>query len=272
MSVIPFTKAVALGNDFVILDARKTPLPLSPNAIKRLADRRYGIGCDQVILLLPPVIHEAEVLFTFYNADGSEAEACGNGARCAAYLLMEDEGKEALCFQTAKSLGWASRAKEKISLSMGKPQFFWDCIPLAHSEALQEVTYNDAVPFAVNAGNPHIVFFVENIDAVPLHQIGPQLETHSAFPNRTNVGFAQILNKHSLRLRVWERGAGYTMACGTGACAAAVAAIHQGLLLPPVQVIQDGGELHIHWQEGQDIVMDGSAQIVFRGQIDKIPH
>jgi diaminopimelate epimerase len=274
MPIIPFTKAVALGNDFVIFDARKVALSLSTSEITRLADRRQGIGCDQVIVLLPPRVPEADVLMVFYNADGSEAEACGNGARCAAFLLMENEGKETICFQTVKSLGRASREGEgdQISLTMGQPQFSWNHIPLAHPQALQGIIYNGALPFAVNVGNPHIVFFVENVGEIPLSQIGPQFETHPAFPSRVNVGFAQILDEHSLRLRVWERGAGYTMACGTGACAAAIAAISEDFLVSRVRVIQDGGELLIHWQKGQEIVMTGSAQIVFRGKIDKIPH
>lgn len=277
MSKIPFTKAVALGNDFVILDARKTALSLTIDQIQALANRRQGVGCDQIIFLLPPMDPQADVRLRLYNADGSEAGACGNGTRCVSRLLMEEEGKDELCLETAGTLcraSWAGGERGDdagISVTLGVPRFDWDHIPLAHSEALRDVSYNTIASFCVNVGNPHAVFFVGDVDKVPLASIGPQIEKHSAFPERVNVGFAEVINKGTVRLRVWERGSGYTMACGTGACAAAVAAIHQKLVhsaeQSPLRVIQEGGEILVDWREGHPITMIGPAHIKFRGEI-----
>jgi len=278
MTKILFTKSVALGNDFIILDARETDLSLTGEQICKLANRRYGVGCDQLILLLPPQNQHAHVRAKFFNADGSESGACGNGARCAARLIMEEENLEEVFIQTQGALCQAKWAKEKkgdgkqISITIGMPHFAWNHIPLASPEALRDVSYNTIASFCVNVGNPHAVFFVGDVDAVPLASIGPQIENHQAFPEKINVGFAQIVNAGTVRLRVWERGAGYTMACGTGACAAAVAAIHQKLVSSasraPLRVIQEGGELLVDWQEGQPITMIGPAQITFSGEID----
>lgn len=277
MPKISFTKAVALGNDFVILDAREKALLLTGDQIRALADRRQGVGCDQVIFLLPPMDSSADVRLKLYNADGSEAGACGNGTRCVSRLLMEAEEKDTLCLETAGTLckaSWAGGQKGDdagISVSLGIPRFDWDHIPLAHPEALRDVSYNTIASFCVNVGNPHAVFFVGDVDLIPLASIGPQIENHSAFPERVNVGFAEVVNKSTVRLRVWERGAGYTMACGTGACAAAVAAIHQKLVHSaeqgPLRVIQEGGEILVDWREGHPITMIGPAQIRFHGEI-----
>lgn len=278
MPQIAFTKAVALGNDFLILDARETPLSLTESQIRALADRRQGVGCDQVIFLLSPTDSSANVRLKLYNADGSEAGACGNGTRCVSRLLMEEEEKSELYLETAGTLckaSWANGQRGKdasISVTLGIPRFDWNHIPLAHPEALRDVSYSTIASFCVNVGNPHAVFFVGDVDLVPLASIGPQIENHSAFPERVNVGFAEIVNKGTVRLRVWERGAGYTMACGTGACAAAVAAIHQKLVhsakQAPLRVIQEGGEILVDWQEGHPITMTGPAQISFRGEIE----
>lgn len=277
MPEITFTKAVALGNDFVILDAREEALSLTKDQIQFLANRRQGVGCDQVIFLLPPIDPLADVRLKLYNADGSEAGACGNGTRCVSRLLMEEEEKDTLCIETAGTLcrtTWAKGRKGEeagISVTLGVPRFDWDNIPLAHPEAFRDVSYNTIASFCVNVGNPHAVFFVGDVDLIPLASIGPQIENHSAFPDRVNVGFAEIVNKGTVRLRVWERGAGYTMACGTGACAAAVAAIHQKLVnsaeRAPLRVIQEGGEILVDWREGHPITMIGPAQISFRGEI-----
>ncbi|MGV8947761.1 MAG: diaminopimelate epimerase [Candidatus Paracaedibacter sp.] len=277
MPKISFTKAVALGNDFVILDAREEALSLTEDQIRLLANRRQGVGCDQVIFLLPPTDSLADVRLKLYNADGSETGACGNGTRCVSRLLMEEEQKDTLCLETAGTLCRATWAKGRngeelgISVTLGVPRFDWDNIPLAHPEALRDVSYNTIASFCVNVGNPHAVFFVGDVDVIPLASIGPQIENHSAFPERINVGFAEIINKGTVRLRVWERGAGYTMACGTGACAAAVAAIHQKLVnsaeQAPLRVIQEGGEILVDWREGHPITMIGPAQISFRGEI-----
>lgn len=270
MGHISFTKAVALGNDFVILDARKTYVSLTIEQIRMLANRRQGIGCDQLILILPPTSPQADLRLRFFNADGSEAGACGNGTRCVARLIMENEGRDKLCIQTGETLCYASWADELgggISVAMGMPRFEWSQIPLSSPEALRGVAYHAISPFCVNIGNPHAVFFVKDVEEVPLAAIGPRLENHWAFPERANVGFAQVMDKATLRLRVWERGSGYTMACGTGACAAAIAAVRYKLASSPVWVIQEGGELLVDWREGHPVTMTGPASIKFYGGI-----
>lgn len=273
MGKISFIKAVALGNDFMILDGRSMPLSLTSAQIKKLADRREGVGFDQLVLLQPPTDPLADVQLVFYNADGSQAAACGNGTRAVARFLMEKQEANSLCLQTASALCRASRlnGKDELSVTMGEPRFGWGDIPLSHPGALNEVSYQGLVPFCVNVGNPHAVFFVDSLKDVPLNQIGPQIETHPAFPSRVNVGFAQVVDSQTLRLRVWERGAGATKACGTGACAAGVLAIHHTLVRSspqePLRIIQDGGESRFHWEEGQDMLLTGFAQITFQGQL-----
>lgn len=275
MLPVSFTKAVALGNDFVILDARESSLSLTTEQICQLANRRQGVGCDQLIVILPPTEFQAHIRLKFYNADGSEAGACGNGARCVARLIMESEKLDELAIQTPGATCHASWVKEErgeeaqISLTLGKPLFDWNHIPLACPEALRDVPYHAIASLCVNVGNPHAIFFVDDVDDIPLARIGPQIENHHAFPERVNAGFAQIIKGDTLRLRVWERGAGYTMACGTGACAAAVAAIHLKLVSSqsPLRIIQEGGEILVDWREDHPITMIGPAQIKFHGEI-----
>jgi diaminopimelate epimerase len=272
MSQVPYTKAVALGNDFVILDMRQESLALTVNDIKKISDRRDGLGCDQLIVMLSPSDQKADVLLKFYNSDGSEAEACGNGTRCVAHLILERDQKDDIQIQTADTIckaSWASGDKASgITVVMREPRFKWDEIPLAHPEALAQVSYKENTPYCVNVGNPHAIFFVEDVNTIPLASIGPQIESHPAFPNRVNVGFAQIMNDRTVHLRVWERGAGYTMACGTGACATAAVAIHQKLIPVehvPLTIIQEGGEIIIDWKPGSPLIMTGAAQIGFEG-------
>lgn len=272
MSQVPFTKAVALGNDFLIFDMRTGSVNLSANQIKMIADRRTGLGCDQLIIMLSPTDQKADILLKFYNSDGTEAEACGNGTRCVAHLLLEHECKDEMHIQTAGMICkayWAGENRQSgITVVLDEPRFEWDQIPLASSNALAQVIYSKTTPFCVNVGNPHAIFFVENLAEVPLSSIGPQIENHPAFPQRINVGFAQITNDRTIQLRVWERGSGYTMACGTGACAAAAAAIHQQLVpatQSPLTIIQEGGEIIVDWKPGNPLMMTGPAQISFQG-------
>lgn len=236
------------------------------------------MGCDQLIVLISPLDSRADVRLQIYNADGRETQACGNGTRCVARFLMEEE-KDEIFIETAGTVcnaRWASfdfnESEPLISLTLGVPRFDWQHIPLASFDALQKVSYDTIIPFCVNVGNPHAIFFVKDVADVPLGSVGPQIETHPAFLEGINVGFAEIIDKRTIRLRVWERGAGYTMACGTGACAAAVMAIDQKFMTGDassfVKVIQDGGEILVHWQEGHPIRMIGSAQICFRGEIE----
>ncbi|MCA1749357.1 MAG: diaminopimelate epimerase [Parasphingopyxis sp.] len=259
-----FHKMHGLGNDFAVIDARDEPVELDRRAITALADRRSGIGFDQLILLERDA--GADARMSIYNADGGEAEACGNAARCVALLL----GGE-ISLATGDRVIRLGPADGAIRVEMGEPKFGWDEIPLAHAldTASLPVAWEELEnPFAVNVGNPHLVFFVDDPATVDLGRIGPEIEKDPLFPNRINVGVASVTGPQSLRLLVWERGAGLTRACGTGACAAAVAAIERKLVEAPVTVVLPGGPLEIDWRPGSSIVMTGPASHVFTGEID----
>ena len=260
-----FTKMHGLGNDFVVLDARDEALPpLMPQTVKALADRRQGIGCDQLIVLEDDT--DATVRMRIFNADGGEVEACGNASRAVGLLL----GMEA----TIASKGGMLSVSPKdggIAVDMGHPRFEWDAIPLAYAmdTAYMPVGWDMLEhPLAVNVGNPHVVFFVNDTDAVPLETLGPQIENDPLFPNRINVNVATILGRTTLRLRVWERGAGLTRACGTGACATAVAAMRRGLVDREVTVQLPGGPLTIAWDGEGPITMTGPAAEAYRGSFE----
>jgi diaminopimelate epimerase len=257
-----FRKMHGLGNDFVILDAREAAVAMDAARARSIADRRTGVGCDQVILLEPSDL--ADVRMRIWNADGGEVEACGNAARCVALL----EGGESV-IETAGGVIRASANGASASVDMGEPRFDWDEIPLAYplDTAAMPVAWEDlGDPAAVNVGNPHVVFFVENADAVELERIGPLIETDPLFPQRVNVNVASI-EDGAVRLRVWERGAGLTQACGTGACATAIAAIRRRLVQSPVEVRLPGGSLTIEWNPGATIRMRGPATHVFTGEL-----
>lgn len=259
---LPFTKMHGLGNDFVVLDGREQPLPaLTAGIVRRLANRREGIGCDQLIVLEPS--KTADIRMRIYNSDGGEVESCGNASRAVALLL----GKAAT-LETAGGLIRVSPEHGGASVDMGVPRFDWAAIPLAYAmDTLAMPVGWDGLeqPTAVNVGNPHVVFFVPDTDAVPLQTIGPIIETDPLFPERVNVNVATILDRTAIRLRVWERGAGITRACGTGACATAVAAMRRGLVERAVTVTLPGGELHIAWGDDDRITMTGPAAESFRG-------
>jgi diaminopimelate epimerase len=272
-SVWPFRKMHGLGNDFVVFDARQRALSLSAELVRRLAHRQMGIGCDTVVVLdAPPADSPADVAIRFYNADGTPSDACGNATRCVAALLAE-EGRPAPLLQTgAGLLQTQARATGFATVDMGQPRFGWDEIPLAYPmdtlnlplgwEGLSD-------PSCVNIGNPHVVFFVDDLDAAPLSVLGPVIETDPVFPNRINVNVAQVLDRQTMRLKVWERGSGLTLACGTGACATTVAAIRRGLVDRSVTVHLPGGPLQITWRADDGVVaMAGSATTAFRGTID----
>jgi len=257
-----FRKMHGLGNDFVIFDARREPLAMDGATARALADRRTGIGCDQLIVLEPS--DGADLAMRIWNADGGEAEACGNAARCVAALL----GGETV-IETGGGLVRASAADGQATVDMGRPRFAWDEIPLAYpiDTAAMPVAWEALrTPFAVNVGNPHAVFFVEDADAIELGRLGPLIERDPLFPERVNVGVAS-LDDAGLKLRVWERGAGLTQACGTGACAAAVAAVSRRLAASPVEVRLPGGPLRIEWSPGGTIRMSGAAAFVFDGEV-----
>lgn len=262
---ISFIKMHGLGNDFVVLDARETALPaMTAQAARALADRRTGIGCDQVVLLEPS---EAQAFrMRIFNSDGSEVEACGNAARAVALLHGE-----AAVIETGGGPITLEPLEAGARVDMGVPRFEWDAIPLAYSmdTARMPVAWETLEdPMAVNVGNPHVVFFVADADAVPLEALGPEIEHDPLFPDRVNVNVASLAGPDHLRLRVWERGAGLTRACGTGACATAVAAIRRGLVQSPVRVTLPGGDLMIAWQPGATIQMSGPAAESFRGSFD----
>lgn len=252
-----------LGNDFVILDAREAPVEMTEGRARAIADRKTGIGCDQLILLEPS--DAADLKMRIFNGDGGEVEACGNAARCVALLAGG-----AARIETAGGLVAASANGNGATVDMGRPNFGWDDIPLAYpmDTAAMPVGWDGLEsPAAVNVGNPHIVFFVENADAVDLARLGPIIEQDPLFPERVNVNVASV-EDGVLRLRVWERGAGLTQACGTGACASAVAAIRRGLVRSPVEVRLPGGTLFIEWTPGEPIRMTGPAAHVFTGELD----
>lgn len=259
---IPFIKMHGLGNDFLVLDARTEALPaMTPQVARALGDRRTGIGFDQLILLEPSEAHDFRV--RFFNSDGSEAGACGNGSRAVALLhgapARVETGSGPIVLEP---LGEGAR------VDMGLPHFEWDAIPLAYpvdTFAMPVGWESLEGPMAVNVGNPHAIFFVDDADAVDLERLGPLIEHDPLFPERVNVNVASLAGPDHLRLRVWERGAGLTRACGTGACASAVAAIRRGLVGSPVRVSLPGGDLVIAWQPGGTMQMTGPAAESFRG-------
>ena len=258
-----FRKMHGLGNDFVIFDSREAPVEMTEARVRALADRRTGIGCDQVIVLEPSDV--GEVRMRIWNSDGGEVEACGNAARCVALLLGG-----AAWIETAGGLLAVSAKGEAATVDMGEPRFGWDEIPLAYpmDPAAMPVGWEDLrQPFAVNVGNPHAVFIVEDANAVDLERLGPLIENDPVFPERINVNVASI-EDGAIRLRVWERGAGLTQACGTGACATAVAALSRKLVSSPVEVRLPGGSLGIAWSPGTTIAMSGPAALVFEGEVE----
>ncbi len=262
---VPFTKMHGLGNDFVVLDARAATLPPVTEAIARaLADRTTGIGCDQLILL--SASDSADFRMRIFNADGGEVEACGNASRAVALLHGS-----AATVETAGGLIDVAPTQGGARVDMGVPHFEWDAIPLAYAmDTLHmPVAWGELeAPSAINVGNPHVVFFVPDADAVPLDMMGPGIETDPLFPDRINVNVASISGKDAIRLHVWERGVGLTRACGTGACATAIAAMRRKLTGRKVTVTLPGGTLAIEWDAGDRIIMTGPATESFRGSFD----
>jgi diaminopimelate epimerase len=279
MNARPFVKMHGLGNDVVIVDARAAAFPLDAAAARWIADRRRGVGCDQIVVIEPPANprikseDRADVFLRFYNADGGEAEACGNGTRCAAALLMGGSGARQITMETLAGRLAGSRAADgRVSVDMGPAKTEWREIPLARAcdtlhLDLSLGPLND--PVAVNMGNPHAVFFVPDVAAIDIEALGPKLEHDPLFPERANIGIAQLTGPDRLRLRVWERGAGLTLACGSGACAAAVAAVRRGLTGRTVTLDLDGGPIEITWREADGhVLMTGPVATAFTGTLD----
>jgi len=272
MDRIPFLKMHGLGNDFVVLDARLRRVEIGGAAARALADRHTGIGCDQVIVLEPPSDPDASAKMRIRNADGSTAEACGNAARCIAWLLLRETGGTRLRLETEGGvLGAEALADGRIAIDMGSPRTRWHEIPLASEMDTLYVALCRgplATPVCSNIGNPHATFFVDDAEQVDLAVLGPVLESDPLFPKRANIGVASLSGRDRIRLRVWERGAGITRACGSGACAALVAAHRRGLCEPSATVELDGGSLEIAWRGDGHVIMRGPAALSFEGSFD----
>jgi diaminopimelate epimerase len=272
MDTRPFIKMHGLGNDFVVIDARRAPLALDAARARAIADRRTGVGCDQLIVMELPSNGRADVFMRIRNADGGEVEACGNASRCVADLLMRETGRPTCVIETAAGLlSCRGGSGGLVSVELGPVRLDWRDIPLAEPrDTLHLGIAADGLedPVAVNVGNPHAVFFVADAGAVDLAGLGPGLEHHPLFPERANIGIADVEGVDRMRLRVWERGVGITRACGTGACAAVVAACRRGLTGRRVEVVLDGGPLDIEWRGDDRVVMTGPVATAFRGVLD----
>jgi diaminopimelate epimerase len=271
----PFLKMNGLGNDFVVVEARSAPFVPAVSQVAAIADRTNGIGCDQVIAIESS--DRADAFMRIWNADGGEVAACGNAARCVGWLVLEATRRESATLETAAGLLEVTRTGEAaITVDMGKPGLAWQDIPLAEAMdtrgiELQVGPIDNPVlhtPGCVSMGNPHVVFFVPDADYAPVRQVGPMIEHHHLFPQRTNVGFAQVKDRGRIRLRVWERGVGLTRACGTGACAALVAAHRRNLADREAVVELDGGDLKIEWRRSDDhVLMTGPVTVEFTGNL-----
>ena len=273
----PFLKMNGLGNDFVVVEARGEAFRPTPAEARAIADRATGVGCDQLIAIEPTT--RADAFMRIWNADGGEVEACGNATRCVAWLLMEAAGRDYVVIETEAGLLSAVRAEgdKRVSVDMGPPELRWDRIPLAEEMDTKGIELQvgpiDAphlhTPGAVNMGNPHVVFFVdeEPTDAL-VKGSGSLIEHHPMFPEGVNVGFAYVKGPDRIRLRVWERGAGMTQACGTGACAALVACARRGLTGRSATIEMDGGELRVEWREDDGhVIMTGPVALEFTGRL-----
>jgi diaminopimelate epimerase len=271
----PFLKMNGLGNDFVVVEARSAPFAPGPEEARAIADRKTGIGCDQIIGI--ETSRHADAFMRIWNADGSQVSACGNATRCVGWLLMEASGRNEATIETEAGLLHAERGEGGlITVDMGQPGLKWTDIPLSEEMDTRGVELQvgpiDApilhTPGCVSMGNPHVVFFVPDAAAAPVREVGPMIEHHFLFPDRANVGFAQIKTRDRIRLRVWERGAGETRACGTGACAALVAAYRRGLTGRRATIELTGGELIIQWRESDGhVLMTGPTTLEFTGTL-----
>jgi diaminopimelate epimerase len=272
MTRVAFRKMHGLGNDFVVLDQRRDPIRIDAARARALADRHTGIGCDQLLLLEPPRNRLAQVFMRIFNPDGSEAQACGNGTRCVARLIAAETGRNAISIETVAGLLDATVDETgAATVDMGAPLLSWHDIPLAHAADTLHVKLRRGSlsnPVCTNMGNPHATFFVDDADAVDLAKLGPLLEHDPLFPERANIGVATVRDPRTIRLRVWERGVGITRACGSGACAALVAAHRRDLTGNRATVMLDGGALEIGWPDDAHVLMTGPATLSFEGSFD----
>jgi diaminopimelate epimerase len=266
---LPFIKMHGLGNDFVILDARKHRFTLTEAQVRRICDRHFGIGCDQLVVMDHSKDHNARLSVTFYNADGSTSAACGNGTRCVAALEKEAGAPDQFNIEVDGVLLAADTSKSAITIDMGEAHLDWRKIPLSKEVDTLNVPVNPLLPtgVSVNLGNPHIVFFVPDAEKADVEHLGPKIENDALFPERANVEFASIIGKDTIRMRVWERGAGITLACGSGACATLVAAARRGLTGRKANIVADGGTLIVTWLENNHVLLEGPTAHSFSGEI-----
>ena len=273
---LAFTKMQGAGNDFVVIDATRTPIELTRGQVQRLCDRRFGVGCDQVLIVERARHADTDFYYRIYNADGGEVQQCGNGARCFARFVHDNGLTTKLTIRVETVSGIIQpklEADGTVTVNMGAPEFEPARIPfVAPARALTYPLDVDGAireNAALSMGNPHAVQIVPDVDTAPVTTEGPLIERHARFPERVNAGYMQVVDRHTVRLRVFERGSGETLACGTGACAAVVSGIERGLLVSPVKVHTRGGELRIRWDgAGHAVFMTGTAVAVFAGEID----
>lgn len=269
--MVAFRKMHGLGNDFVVVDARAAPLPVTPALAAAVSDRHFGIGCDQFIVMEPPGAG-ADVFMRIRNPDGSEAGACGNATRCIASLVAEEAGRDRVVVRTIAGDLPVERLPGGLwRADMGPARLGWREVPLAHEMDTAHLPLSlgpVADPAACSMGNPHATFFVADLDAIPVAEIGPQLERHPIFPDRANIGFAQVLSPQRIRLVMWERGAGMTLACGSGACATIVNAARRGLTGRRATVELPGGPLEMEWRADGHVLMTGPVATAFTGELD----
>lgn len=256
------------GNDFVVLDARTHGLSISNEQAKHLSDRHFGIGCDQLLLLEKS--DKADVRMRIFNADGGEISTCGNASRCVADFMMKESGGDKASIETSAGIVTGTRDGDLIRVNMGAPKFGWQQIPLSESRNTEHLGLQEGLlmdPMAVNMGNPHAIFFVRDLHHIRMAEWGPKLEHNPLFPQRANISAVQVMSPEKVKMVVWERGAGLTMACGSAACAAVVAGFTRELTARKVAVELPGGTLNVEWTQGGDVLMSGPVAYVFRGEI-----
>lgn len=271
-----FTKMQGAGNDFVVIDSVTMPIELTTAQIQHIANRYFGVGCDQLLMVEKTNTPNVDFRYRIFNADGGEVEQCGNGARCFVRFVVEKglTDKHEITVETANGIITLKlQDNGDVTVNMGPPNLEPDSLPFLVAQRQPQYTLrlrNGAIPIsAVSMGNPHAVVLVDDVETAAVSDLGPQIESHQQFPQHVNVGFMQVINPHEINCRVYERGSGETLACGTGACAAVVSGIQLGVLKSPVLVNMRGGTLHIEWAgESMPVMMTGPAKIVFEGQIE----
>lgn len=271
MNQIDFIKMHGLGNDFVVIDDRDGRLALTPEEARAVGNRRTGIGFDQLLILEKPTAADADVFMRIRNPDGSEAQACGNGTRCVASRVMDELGRDRITVETVAGLLASTRNSDgRVTVDMGPAGLDWQQIPVSRQvDTLHMEIGTDGLadPVGVSMGNPHAVFFVDDVEAINLTTVGPKLEHDDLFPERANIEIVQLIGPDRLRMRVWERAAGITQACGSGACAVGVAAHRRGLTSRRVEVLLDGGPLEIEWRDDGHVLMTGPVATSFQGRL-----